>query len=234
MIDDMFDRYARQIVIDKIGVEGQRKITAAKVLIVGVGGLGSAVLQQLVGAGVGAITIVDPDIVELHNLNRQTIHSEKTIGWSKVRSAQKYVKDYNTSIKLTCVYARFDNANAWNLLENIDIVVDCTDNFKSRYLLNDSVVQRGKPLVYGSILSFEGQVTVFNHKGSADLRAVFPEEPVSILDCDALGVLGPLPGIVGNIMAMEVLKIILDLDTLRGKYLVLDALTWGITILKYK
>ena len=233
MKDKTFERYIRQIVVDNVGVSGQRKILASRVLIIGVGGLGSAVLQQLVGAGVGFITIIDPDFVELHNLNRQTIHSEKTIGWAKVNSAKRYVEDYNTGISLTCVHAKFDVSNASSLIENMDIIVDCTDNFQTRYLINDTCVDFNKPLVHGSILGFEGQVTVFNYKGSADMRAIFPEEPVSVLDCDMLGVLGPLPGMIGNIMAMEVLKIILDLDTLRGKYLVLDALTWDTSILKY-
>lgn len=233
MSNKVFERYIRQIIVDKVGVEGQRKFIEARVLVVGAGGLGSAVLQQLAAAGIGAITIIDPDIVELHNLNRQCIHNENTIGRPKVDSAKEYMQNFNSEITIHTIADRFDLSNAQALMQDADIVVDCTDNFATRYILNDVCADLGKPLVYGSILSFEGQVAVFNHKGKGNLRDIFPVEPASNIDCDALGVLGPLPGVIGNIMAMEVLKIVLDLETLQGKYLVLDALTWQTTILKY-
>jgi len=220
--------------MEQVGVEGQRKINASHVLIVGVGGLGSPVLQQLAGAGVGTITVVDHDVVEIHNLNRQYVHSEKTIGSTKVTSAREFIGSYNPNITLHLVEEKFTVTNAAFLLQDVDIVVDCTDNFATRYLLNDSCVMHNKPLVYGSILGFEGQLAVFNLHGSGNLRDIFPEEPQSTVDCDSLGVLGPLPGLIGNMMAMEVLKIILGLETLKDKFLVLDALTWQSSVLKYR
>ncbi|SFS45789.1 HesA/MoeB/ThiF family protein [Sphingobacterium wenxiniae] len=211
--EKVFKRYSRQIFIEEIGVSGQRKIMAAKVLIIGAGGLGSPVIQYLAASGVGEIGVVDDDCIELHNLNRQVIHSEAQVGKAKVDSAVHFVQSLNSAINLIPIHAKITKANALDLIRDYDIVVDGSDNFTTRYLVNDTCVILGKPLVYGSILAYEGQTAVFNLHGSKNLRDIFPESPNEDLlpDCDSRGVLGPLAGIIGSMMAMHVLKIITGL-----------------------
>ncbi|WP_419869547.1 HesA/MoeB/ThiF family protein [Chryseobacterium sp. CT-SW4] len=225
---DYFARYSRQVFIDEVGLEGQRKIRDAQVLIVGAGGLGSPVIQYLASAGVGLLGIADFDVVELHNLNRQVIHTEKTVGVSKVKSAVQFVKAINTDVKVEEIEKKLTESNAKEILAPYDIIVDCSDNFTTRYLINDQCVDLEKPLIYGSIQGFSGQVAIFNFKGSKDLRAIFPDPPLEedIPDCDSLGVLGSLPGIVGSMMAHHTLKIILGLPVPLNQLTLIDTRDW--------
>lgn len=225
---DNFTRYSRQIFIEEIGVEGQRKIRAAKVLVIGAGGLGSPVIQYLAAAGVGTLAVADFDTLEIHNLNRQVIHQEKNIGKLKVESASSFVSALNSDVNFIPINEKVTSENVQHIISLYDIVIDGSDNFTTRYLVNDACVQLGKILVYGSILSFEGQVAVFNHKGSKNLRDIFPEPPKeNLADCDSLGVLGPLPGIVGSIMAMQTLQIICDLNVMSNQLLLIDTKNWA-------
>lgn len=226
--EDIFARYSRQIFIDEIGLEGQRKIMNAKVLVVGAGGLGSPVIQYLAAAGVGTLGVADCDEVEIHNLNRQIIHNENTVGESKVKSAEQFVRELNHHINFIGIEEKIDVLNAEHIFSQFDIIVDGTDNFKSRYLINDICVNLHKPLVYGSILGFSGQVALFNYEGSNHLRNLFPEPPFDedIPDCDSLGVLGTLPGIVGSMMADLTLKIIAELSLPVNQLTLIDTLNW--------
>lgn len=228
MSKDIFARYSRQIFIEEIGLEGQRKIINSKVLVVGAGGLGSPVIQYLAAAGVGNLGVADFDEVELHNLNRQIIHTENTVGISKVKSSELFVKSLNRQVNFTGIDEKITHSNAEEILSKYDIIVDGSDNFTTRYLINDTCVNIGKPLVYGSILGFSGQVAIFNYKGSKNLRNLFPEPPSeeNIPDCDSLGVLGALPGIVGSMMALQVLKIITKLPVQANQLTLIDTLDW--------
>jgi molybdopterin/thiamine biosynthesis adenylyltransferase len=226
---DNFTRYSRQIFIEEIGVEGQWKIRAAKVLIIGAGGLGSPVIQYLAAAGVGTLAVADFDTLEIHNLNRQVIHQEGYIGKLKVESALEFVSALNSDVHFIPINEKVTRENVQHFISPYDIIADGSDNFTTRYLVNDACVELDKTLVYGSILSFEGQVAVFNHKGSKNLRDLFPEPPnqQNLPDCDSLGVLGPLPGIIGSMMAMQTLQIICDLEVLRNELLLIDTKNWA-------
>jgi len=225
--EDIFSRYSRQIFIDEIGLEGQKKIMNSKVLIVGAGGLGSPVIQYLAAAGVGVLGVADFDRVELHNLNRQIIHNENSVGNTKIKSAEQFVKKLNHHVQFIGIKDKIDEDNAKNFMSQFDIIIDGSDNFKSRYLINDTCVKLGRPLVYGSILGFSGQIAVFNYNGSKNLRDVFPEPPSEdIPDCDNLGVLGALPGIVGSMMANLVLKMITGLPLNTNQLTLIDTLNW--------
>lgn len=226
--EDHFSRYSRQIFIEEIGLEGQKKIRASKVLVIGAGGLGSPVIQYLAAAGVGTLGVADFDEVELHNLNRQIIHTENTVGGCKVRSAEIFVNALNHQVAFEGLEEKINEDNAEKILSQYDIIVDGSDNFSTRYLVNDTCVQLKKTLVYGSILGFSGQVAVFNHNGSKNLRDIFPEPPFDedVPDCDSLGVLGALPGIIGSMMALQTLKIITNLPVSVNQLTLVDTLTW--------
>ncbi|WP_313214962.1 HesA/MoeB/ThiF family protein [Soonwooa sp.] len=229
MKNEEFTRYSRQIFMDEIGVEGQNKILSAKVLVIGAGGLGSPVIQYLAAAGVGKIGVADFDEVEIHNLNRQIIHTENSVGTSKVDSAQNFVQNINSNVEFIGFKSKITSENANSILKEFDVIVDASDNFATRYLLNDTCVQLNKTLVYGSILGFEGQVAVFNYQGSKNLRDIFPDCPETALNCDKNGVLGALPGIVGSFMAMNTLKIICKLPVKTNQLLIIDTLNWNFT-----
>lgn len=233
--DIIFMRYSRQIFIEEIGVAGQRKIMAARVLVVGAGGLGSPVIQALASAGVGRIGIADVDKVELHNLNRQFIHNESSIGSLKVESAAAFVKKLNSQVCVVPMAERIAADNVAEIINDYDIVVDGSDNFSTRYLVNDACVRLRKPLIYGSIRAFEGQMAVLNYNGSRQLRDLFPEPPNAgdIPDCDTNGVLGPLPGIIGSLMAMQVLKIITGLPVDINKLTLVDTMHWRFTTVAF-
>jgi adenylyltransferase/sulfurtransferase len=226
--EDIFARYSRQIFIEEIGLEGQRKIMNSKVLVIGAGGLGSPVIQYLAAAGVGTLGVVDFDEVELHNLNRQIIHNENSIGKLKIKSAEEFVKNLNHQIKYIGIDQKIDESNAEEIISQFDIIIDGSDNFKTRYLINDTCIKLKKPLIYGSILGFSGQVAVFNYKGSKNLRDIFPEPPYdeNLPDCDSLGVLGALPGIVGSMMVNLTLKMITDLPLNINQLTLIDTLNW--------
>lgn len=233
--DRIFARYSRQIFIEEVGIEGQRKIMNAKVLVVGAGGLGSPVISYLAAAGVGQLAIADFDKVELHNLNRQTIHKESSVDELKVISAGQFVKDMNSTIKLEKIAEKITKENVVEILKPYDIIIDGSDNFTTRYLINDTCVDQQKTLIYGSIFAFEGQVALFNYKGSKDLRAIFPDAPApdEIPNCDKNGVLGPLPGIVGSMMAMLTLKVICDLPVETNQLTIIDTWNWKFTNISF-
>ncbi|MBD1433674.1 HesA/MoeB/ThiF family protein [Sphingobacterium sp. DN00404] len=226
--NDVFKRYSRQIFIEEIGVDGQRKIGNAKVLVIGAGGLGSPVIQYLAAAGIGTLAVVDFDDVEIHNLNRQVIHRESTVGKSKTESAAGFIRDFNSHITFVPVCQKIDAENVQDVIRDYDIVVDGSDNFTTRYIVNDACVALNKPLVYGSIFAFEGQVAVFNFQGSKNLRDLFPQapNPEDVPNCDRNGVLGPLPGIVGTMMAMQVLKMVTGLPIETNQLTIIDTLNW--------
>lgn len=228
MKEDHFSRYSRQIFIEEIGLEGQKKIRFSKVLVVGAGGLGSPVIQYLAAAGVGTLGIADFDEVELHNLNRQIIHTENRVGLSKVKSAETFVKELNHQVNLIGIEKKLNENNAKEIISHYDVIVDGSDNFSTRYLVNDTCVKLKKTLIYGSILGFSGQVAVFNHNGSKNLRDIFPEPPFDedVPDCDSLGVLGALPGMIGSMMALQTIKIITNLPVNVNQLTLVDTLNW--------
>lgn len=219
------NRYSRHIILPEIGIEGQRKLKQAKVLIIGAGGLGCPVLQYLTAAGTGTIGIVDDDIVDETNLQRQILFSTEDIERKKAEVAKEKLSKLNPTIILHSHILRLQSANAVEIISQYDLVIDGSDNFPTRYLVNDACVILNKPLVFGSVFKFEGQVSVFNYKNGPTYRCLFPEPPVDSPNCAEIGVLGVLPGIIGTLMANEALKIILEIgEVLSGKLFVLDTL----------
>ena len=217
-------QYSRQIKLAEIGLIGQQKIKDAKVLVVGAGGLGCPVLQYLNGAGVGTIGIIDFDKVEIHNLHRQILFDRADVGKQKAIAAAEKLKKQNPETQILTFNERLNKSNCSSILQSFDIIVDGSDNFSTRYLINDTCVALDKPLVYGSILGFEGQVAVFNLKGSKNLRDLFPEppDPKDIPGCEDNGVLATLPAIIGSMMAHETLKIIIDHSPLQNTFIDFD------------
>lgn len=228
LTQEQYIKYSRQLILPEIQWEGQQKIFKAKVLLVGLGGLGSPQALYLAAAGAGTLGLLDGDRVDLTNLQRQVIHSMRDIGSFKVDSAQKRIEELNPDVKVQKHNLRLNSQNALDILSIYDIIVDCTDNFPARYLLNDACVILGKPLVHGAIQRFHGQATVFYPaQGSSCYRCLFPEPPPSgmVPSCAEAGVLGILPGIVGLIQANEVIKLILGKgDLLMNRLLIFDAL----------
>jgi molybdopterin/thiamine biosynthesis adenylyltransferase/rhodanese-related sulfurtransferase len=220
-------RYSRHLLIPEVGVEGQERLAAARVLCVGAGGLGSPVLQYLAAAGVGRIGIVDDDRVDESNLQRQTIFATGDIGELKARVAAARVQEINPLVAADAIPLRFDPSNARDLVRLYDVVVDCTDRFETRYLINDACGLENKPDVYGSIFRFDGQVSVFARDPGPCYRCLFPQAPPagSVPTCAEGGVLGVLAGIVGTWQANEALKLILGIgEPLIGRLLLIDAL----------
>ncbi|MCP3857807.1 MAG: molybdopterin-synthase adenylyltransferase MoeB [Actinomycetia bacterium] len=221
------NRYHRHLLLPEVGDEGQQKLLDAKVLMLGAGGLGSPSALYLAAAGVGTIGIVDMDVVDSSNLQRQILHNTDRIGERKVDSAKKTLTLINPDVNVVTYDARLGADNIMDILDGYDVVVDGADNFPSRYLLNDASVKLGIPVVHGSIFRFEGQVTVFDPHSGPTYRDLLPEPPPAHLapSCAEAGVLGVLPGIVGSIQALETIKLILGLgDTLSGRLLAFDAL----------
>ncbi|MGO2861663.1 MAG: ThiF family adenylyltransferase [Brevibacterium sp.] len=209
-------RYARQIRLAGFGAEAQRTLLNSHVLVIGAGGLGAPVLSYLTAAGVGRITVVDPDVVELSNLHRQVIHSEAGLGERKVDSARRYLQGLNSSIEIRTHSTLLTTDNALDLIGDADIVVDGSDNFATRYLSNDACEILGRSLVWGTILGFDGQLAVFDAAGgNATLRDLYPVVPApgSVPDCATAGVLGPLCGSIGSAMAMETVKVLTGIGT---------------------
>ena len=208
-------RYARQIRLSGFGESAQAALLDSHVLVIGAGGLGAPILSYLAAAGIGTITVVDPDVVELSNLHRQVIHSEATIGTRKIDSAQERMSEVNSSIEVRTIPQLLTPDNALGLFDGVDIVVDGSDNFATRYLANDACEILGIPLVWGTILGFDGQVAVFDAKHGATLRDLYPEVPApgSVPDCSVAGVLGPLCGSIGSAMAMEAIKVLTGIGT---------------------
>lgn len=230
-------RYSRHLILPEVGLEGQKKLKAARVLMIGTGGLGSPLGLYLAAAGVGTLGIVDFDVVDESNLQRQIIHGTKDIGRPKIASAKDRLEDINPNTNVEAFETRLTSENALELFKDFDVIVDGTDNFPTRYLVNDASVLTGKPNVYGSIFRFEGQASVFWAEKGACYRCLYPEPPPPGLvpSCAEGGVLGVLPGIVGTIQANEVLKVILGAEgILLNRLLLFDAWTMKFRELKLR
>jgi adenylyltransferase/sulfurtransferase len=232
-----YERYSRHIILPEVGLDGQKKLKAASVLCVGTGGLGSPLLLYLAAAGIGRIGIVDFDVVDQSNLHRQVIHSESWVGKPKIESAKSRILEINPHCQVDLDETRLSAENALDIFAPYDVVVDGTDNFPTRYLVNDACVLLGKPNVYGSIFRFEGQATVFNYQGGPNYRDLYPEPPPPGLvpSCAEGGVLGVLPGIIGVIQANETIKVVLGTGmTLSGRLLLYNALEMTFRELKLR
>jgi adenylyltransferase/sulfurtransferase len=225
--NEEISRYSRHILLPEVGVKGQKRLKSARVLIIGTGGLGAPLALYLSAAGIGAIGVVDFDFVEESNLQRQVIHLNRDVGRPKVASAQDRIKGINPKAEVISHNIRLTRDNALDIIRDYDVVADGTDNFQTRYLVNDACVLLGKPLVYGSIFQFEGQASVFYAKEGPCYRCLYPEPPPPGLvpSCGESGVVGVLPGIIGCIQANEVIKLITGAgESLIGRILLLDAL----------
>jgi adenylyltransferase/sulfurtransferase len=234
---DDYERYSRHLILPEVGVEGQKRLKAASVLCIGTGGLGSPLLLYLAAAGIGRIGIVDFDIVDKSNLQRQVIHGTSWVGKPKIESAKNRILEINPYCRVDLYETMLTSENALDILKPYDIVIDGTDNFQTRYLTNDACVLLNKPNVYGSIFRFEGQATVFNYQDGPNYRDLYPEPPPPgmVPSCAEGGVLGVLPGIIGTIQATEAIKIILGCPTtLSGRLLLFNALEMKFRELKLR
>ncbi|WAL61196.1 molybdopterin-synthase adenylyltransferase MoeB [Thermocoleostomius sinensis] len=232
-----YERYSRHLILPEVGLDGQKRLKAASVLCIGTGGLGSPLLLYLAAAGIGRIGIVDFDVVDYSNLQRQVIHGTSWVGKPKIQSAKDRILEINPYCQVDLYETRLSSENALSILEPYDVVADGTDNFPTRYLVNDACVLLNKPNVYGSIFRFEGQATVFNYEGGPNYRDLYPEPPPPGLvpSCAEGGVLGILPGIIGVIQATETVKIILGQgQTLSGRLLLYNALNMTFRELKLR
>lgn len=230
-------RYSRHLLIPEVGIRGQRVLKASKVLIVGTGGLGSPISLYLAAAGVGKIGLVDFDTVDESNLQRQIVHATSSIGMPKVESAKIRLLEINPYIEIVAYQCLLNRENIMDIAKDYDIIIDGTDNFPTRYLLNDAAFFLKKPLIYGSIFRFEGQVTVFDSRRGPCYRCLYPEPPPpgTVPSCAEGGVFGVLPGVVGAIQATEALKLLLDMgEPLIGKLLLYDALHMEFRFLKLR
>ena len=230
-------RFSRHLILPQVGVEGQTRIRAAKVAVIGAGGLGSPVILYLAAAGVGNLTVIDDDIVDVTNLQRQVLHDSQSIGRPKVDSARDRIEALDPDICVTTFNQRMTTDNALEILKGHDVVVDGTDNFPTRYLVNDVCVLQNKPNVYGSIFRFEGQVSVFWAEHGPCYRCLFPEPPPPGLvpSCAEGGVLGILPGTIGTMQATEAIKLIVGIgEPLIGKLLLYDALAMSVDTVRLK
>jgi len=221
-------RYSRQIVLPELGFEGQKKLKAARVLVVGMGGLGAPLSLYLTAAGIGTLGLVDHDAVELANLHRQILYANESVGRSKLTEAETRLKALNPGVKIIRHEERLTSRNALNIINGYDVVADGTDNFPTRYLINDACVLAGKPNVHAAVFRFEGRLSVFDGRKGPCYRCLFPQPPVpgTVPDCAAGGVLGALPGVMGSLQAVEVVKLILGAGVPAiGKLVVFDALS---------
>lgn len=236
MLDSQeLNRYKRQIILPELGIAGQQKLKNARVLMVGAGGLGCPVLQYLVAAGVGFIGIVDDDTVDETNLHRQILYSAEDIGKNKAQVAVEKLSVINPHVKFSAYPVRLSMQNADQLFRTYDLVIDGSDNFPTRYLVNDTCAALNLPLVFGSLFKFEGQVSVFNYCGGPDYRSIFPEPPGidEVPNCAEIGVIGVLPGIIGTYMANEAIKVICEMgEVLSGRLLCINALDGTSNIFK--
>ncbi len=234
---DDYERYSRHLILPEVGLEGQKRLKAAAVLCIGTGGLGSPLLLYLAAAGIGRIGIVDFDVVDHSNLQRQVIHGTSWVGKPKIESAKNRIHEINPDCQVDLYETRISSENALDILEPYDVVVDGTDNFPTRYLVNDACVLLDKPNVYGSIFRFEGQATVFNYEGGPNYRDLYPEPPPPgmVPSCAEGGVLGVLCGIIGTIQATETVKIIIGQGrTLSGRLMLYNALDMSFRELKLR
>jgi len=221
-----FVRFEKHLLLEEVGFDGQKLLKNAKILVIGAGGLGCPITQYLASNGVGTIGIVDFDHIALSNLHRQILYTEKEVGQPKVQVAKEKLQAHYSELELHIHEVKLTADNAASLIEPYDLVIDGSDNFATRYLVNDTCIALDKPLVYGSILKFEGQMALFNHRGGKNLRDIFPEppNPEDVPSCSENGVLGTLPGIIGLMMAQEALKLVLNLTVLHNELVVFDTL----------
>ena len=220
-------RYSRHLLLPDVGREGQERLKGARVIVIGAGGLGSPALMYLAAAGVGVLGLVDFDVVDESNLQRQVLHGSTAVGKSKLTSARARLEDLNRNVEIIGYDTRLTSQNAMEIIESFDLVVDGSDNFPTRYLVNDACVLLGKPYVYGAIFRFEGQVSVFAAEGGPCYRCLFrePPPPGLVPSCDEAGVLGVLPGVIGSLQALEAIKLVLRLgEPLVGRLVVFDGL----------
>lgn len=232
-----YQRYSRHLILPEVGLDGQKRLKAASVLCIGTGGLGSPLLLYLAAAGIGNIGIVDFDIVDSSNLQRQVIHGTSWVGRPKIESAKNRIHEINPYCQVDLYETRLSSENALDILKSYDVIVDGTDNFPTRYLVNDACVLLNKPNVYGSIFRFEGQATVFNYEGGPNYRDLYPEPPPPgmVPSCAEGGVLGILPGMIGVIQATETIKIVLGKGkTLSGRLLLYNSLDMTFRELKLR
>ena len=236
--DDELERYQKQLTLKEIGKKGQLKLKNSSVLCIGAGGLGSSVLIYLAAAGIGKIGIVDNDHVEKSNLQRQIVHETNTVGNLKIDSARERIKGLNPNIEVSTFEKRISSANALEIIREFDVICDCSDNFGTRYLINDACLILNKPLVFGSVQGFEGQVSVFNlSQNSPNLRDLLPESPVknAIPSCEEYGVIGISTGLIGILQVNEVIKIFLKKgEILDGKILIFDLFNMNMKQLRLK
>ena len=221
------ERYSRHLTLPQVGGDGQRRLRSARILVVGAGGLGSPVALYLAAAGIGKLGLVDDDVVDRSNLQRQVLYLDADVGEAKVAVAARRLRGLNPDVEVVEHPHRFDAAHAFDLLADYDLVVDGTDNFATRYLVNDACVLAGKPDVYGSVFRFEGQCSVFATAAGPCYRCLYPDppEPGSVPNCAEGGVLGILPGVIGSLQATEALKLVLEAgDSLAGRLVLFDAL----------
>lgn len=219
-----FKRYQKQIMLDDIGINGQIKLKQSKVAVIGAGGLGCPVLQYLTAVGVGTIGVIDFDTVEVSNLHRQVLYSAADVGKPKAEIAIQKLSQQNPFIQHVSHQTLLNEENAETILSNYDLIIDGCDNFATRYIVNDACVTLNKPLVYGSILDYDGQMAVFNYKGSKNLRHIFPDQPnpEDVPSCSENGVLGTVTGIVGSMLAQEAINTILDRPSLLNTLLIFN------------
>jgi len=216
-------RYVRHIALPQIGLEGQLKLRSSGVLVIGAGGLGCPALMYLAAGGVGKIGIVDDDAVSVNNLHRQVLFSMADVGKNKARAAAGRLKDMNPACDVVTIEKRFSPSSAETMLSGWDVVLDCTDNFPTRNLINAACLLSGKPLVYGAVYRFEGHASVFNHKGGPCYRCLFPSlDGEKNGSCEEAGIIGPAAGAIGSVMALEAMKIVLGMETLSGKLFTFD------------
>ncbi len=240
LTDRQLERYARNVILDEVGEEGQLKLLAAKVLVVGAGGLGAPILLYLAAAGIGTIGVVDHDNVDVTNLQRQVIHEDASVDRPKVESAARRLRALNPDIVIEPIEARLSAENAEGIVGRFDIVADGSDNFTTRYLLNDICHRLGKTLVSAALLRFEAQLSTFkSHLGDHHpcYRCLFPEEPPEDLipRCEQAGILGPVAGVMGSLQATEILKEILGIgDSLSGRLVLFDALSMAFREVRFK
>jgi adenylyltransferase/sulfurtransferase len=223
---ESLERYSRQIQLSEIGISGQKKLAQAKVLIIGVGGLGCSAAQHLVASGIGNIGLLDYDLVDISNLNRQILYTDMDVGKRKVEMAKKALLKLNEHVQIHTYFEQLSFETALPLFRDYDIIIDGTDNFQAKYIINDTCVIVNKPWVYASVYKYQGQLSVFNYNKGPTYRCLYPNIPSRNISCEEIGVLGTLPGIVGSFQAVEALKIILQIgQVLTGRLLILDLLT---------
>ena len=224
--NEFTEKYSRQIKLSEVGSAGQDKLRNAKVLIVGMGGLGCPAAQYLVAAGVGALSLMDHDLVNLSNLHRQILYTESDVGKPKVEVAKAALQRLNSDVNLISIPERLDANNALSLFDEYDLIIDGSDNFQTKYMINDTSILMNKPWIYASIYKYQGQLSVFNYENGPTYRCLFPTTTNQNVSCEEVGVIGVLPGVLGTLQATEAIKIILNMgQVLSGKLKIIDLLT---------